>query len=923
MTTDSLAELVDALLAGGLLTEEQQRELAAGSPSLAQFADARALLNSLVERGWLSNFQADEVAAGRVQNLVLGQYVLLDRLGEGGMGHVFKARHRMMNRVVALKIIRPDRLLDRAAVQRFHREIHAVAQLSHPNIIIAHDANQVGDTYFLVMEYVIGVDLARTVRDMGPLPIGQACDFIRQAALGLQHAFERGLVHRDLKPSNLLVTWVRQASGLRQPPDAGESSGESSGFVPPAPQPVVKILDMGLALLQSPAGPDPVRTELTHSGTVMGTPDFMSPEQATNAHAVDIRSDLYSLGCTLYFLLAGQPPFPDGSVMDKLIKHKFAMPRPVESRRPEVSPRLAAVVRRLLAKRPDDRYQTPAELAATLEECVTEAGGCGGPLPRTLVTGPPTPSALPSASTVEPLAAQTEPALDADIADVAAGLLSAGVASAAVDAETQTYQGPVRPPVADLQSWSTAPSGLPAAIRDGPASSIPAEPVAPPRKGRLLRAAVLLLLCAILIGGGIKLASIWLPHPGDKDENKDDHQAVGNDRDSKRPEKQDGTTKEKVKDVSPRDQNTGRDKDSPGEKYPPVDPNKDREEIPPPMAVREGLPDTGLYAVDSKYTLKSACFSGNGDRVVVVAFNRKRKDDPYVVREYYLNPEKLVGENRARSYEYNGRTDGAPLQAMAFHAKSDQLAVGVLDDLFVNNQLQGTRNLVALWNFKTSDPPEILGVHGRPITCVAIHVDGDKPTLVLSASLDDTICMWDPVKTNREPVKVLSMPDTVNCLAISPDGKWALSGDDGGRVCLLDLNRQESADTFTGHRKLVTCVVFSRDGQRALSGSRDTNLRLWDLAGKKHGRPMEGHTAEVTCVVLSADGRYALSGSEDKTVRLWDVRSGKEIRRNDVLPLGEHKDTILAVAFSSDGLNAFSVGKDNVIKRWRLPELED
>jgi serine/threonine-protein kinase len=908
MTTDSLADLVDALLAGGLLTAEQQRELAAGLSD--RFPDARSLVHSLVERGWLSNFQADEVIAGRAKDLVLGQYVLLDRLGEGGMGQVFKARHQLMNRIVAVKVIRPDRLVDRAAVQRFHREIQAVAQLSHPNIIIAHDANQAGDIYFLVMEYVVGVDLTRMVRDSGPLPIGQACDFIRQAALGLQHAFERGLVHRDIKPSNLLVTWTRGASTSSE----GREPSDSGSLRPPlAPRAVVKILDMGLALLQSAAAvPDPAVSALTHAGTVMGTPDFMSPEQASDAHAVDIRSDLYSLGCTLYYLLAGLPPFPDGSLMDKLIKHKFATPRPIESRRPEVSPRLAGVVRRLLAKRPEDRYQTPGELAAVLQECVDEAGGAGGILPATIAAGPPTPSMLPSASTIAPVAAQTDMVqakpVPAD-AGVAAGLISAGIVSGVREVETQTFPGPDRPALADLPSWSTALSGLAAAAAPRPAEQ-PTPPAAPSRRRRRILAALLVLLAALLIGGGIKLASTW-PTKIEDDQGDDNNQQFVQRQDS-------GETKKK--DPPPRDKSSSPgDKDNSGHKTEPVPyPNKERELIPVPVVVREGLPDSGLYVVDSKYTLQSACFSASGDRLIVAAFNRKRMDDPYVVREYYLNPDKLVAETRVRSYEYPGRMDGAKLRAMAFHAKTDQLAVGVYDELFVKNTLYATTNLVALWNFKTADPPMILGVHGKSITCLAIHANVDRPSLVLSASLDDTICMWDPDKTDREPVKVLPRPDSVNCLAISLDGKWALSGDDGSRVCLWDLEHKELADRFTGHRKLVTCVVFSRDGQRALSGSRDTNIRLWDIAGKKHGQPMEGHSGEVTCLALAADSRYAISGSEDKTVRLWDVRAGKEIR-----VLGNHKDAILAVAFSSDGLNAFSVGKDNTIKRWRLRELED
>src|SRR5262249_33340942 len=189
----------------------------------------------------------------------------------------------------------PDWLSNRNSVHRFHREIQAVAQLSHPNMVIAHDAASEGNTHFLVMEYVDGTDLATLVHKLGPLPVGHACEYIRQAAEGLRHAAERGLVHRDIKPSNLLLSQQDGGPGM------------------------VKILDMGLARLHTPDEAEEAAstTALTQEGAVMGTADYISPEQATNAHRVDIRSDLYSLGCTFYFLLTGQAPFPGGTFMEK------------------------------------------------------------------------------------------------------------------------------------------------------------------------------------------------------------------------------------------------------------------------------------------------------------------------------------------------------------------------------------------------------------------------------------------------------------------------------------------------------------------------------------------------------------------------------------------------------------------------------
>ncbi len=271
------------------------------------------------------------------------RYRIVAVLGRGGMGVVYKAEHRLMERPVALKVI--DRgLTDKPeVVERFRREVKAAAQLTHPNIVHAYDAEQAGDSHFLVMEFVEGTTLARRVEENGPLPIQEACDSIRQAALGLQRAWEHGLVHRDIKPHNLMLT----------------------------PQGVVKVLDFGLARLAGESRPSlpspadaaaPAGHLLTQMGMVMGTADYMAPEQATDPHAADIRADVYSLGCTLYYLLTGRPPFPEGTILDKLLAHGQRTPAPPSG----VPAALVRVLERMMAKEPAHRYQTPAEVAEAL-----------------------------------------------------------------------------------------------------------------------------------------------------------------------------------------------------------------------------------------------------------------------------------------------------------------------------------------------------------------------------------------------------------------------------------------------------------------------------------------------------------------------------------------------------------------------------
>jgi serine/threonine-protein kinase len=334
MDTGLPADLIDALR-GGLLEPRALAQL----PALQDACrGAEELTGQLVRHGWLTAYQADRRRQGRGADLVLGSYVLLERLGEGGMGTVFKARHRRLGKVVALKVIRPERLGSPTAVRRFWREVRAAAQLDHPHIAHAYDADEVGGTHFLVLEYVAGPDLARLAESGGPLPVDLACDCARQAALGLQHAHERGMVHRDVKPQNLLL----------------------------APGGRVKVLDLGLARFGQAADASQSSSHLTREEAVMGTPDYMAPEQAVDAHTADGRADVYSLGCTLYFLLSGQVPFPGGTALKKMFRHCWVEPEPVERLRPGVPPAVAAVVRGMMAKRPERRYQTPAEAAAAL-----------------------------------------------------------------------------------------------------------------------------------------------------------------------------------------------------------------------------------------------------------------------------------------------------------------------------------------------------------------------------------------------------------------------------------------------------------------------------------------------------------------------------------------------------------------------------
>jgi formylglycine-generating enzyme required for sulfatase activity/serine/threonine protein kinase/WD40 repeat protein len=274
-----------------------------------------------------------------VPGLQLGAYRLVKKLGQGGMGLVFLAEHQRMKRLVALKVLPPSVTRYPTAVQRFQREVHALARLSHPNIVTAHDADEARGLHFLVMEYVDGQDLMALVKKRGPLPVGQAIDYVAQGALGLEYAHKRGLVHRDIKPSNLLV----------------DTEGQ------------VKLLDLGLARFSEQADdPDGQGLDLTGTGVVVGTVDYMSPEQAENTKTVDARADIYSLGCTLYFLLTGKKVYTGETVIARLMAHQTQSIPSLRSINPSLPEALDRVYQKMVAKNREERYQTVTEVLADL-----------------------------------------------------------------------------------------------------------------------------------------------------------------------------------------------------------------------------------------------------------------------------------------------------------------------------------------------------------------------------------------------------------------------------------------------------------------------------------------------------------------------------------------------------------------------------
>ena len=343
---------VDMVRRSGLLEKDQVNrlvtQLSGDGGKLPDDVDAVA--QAFIDAGLLTGWQRDKIFEGRYRGFFLGKYKLLDHLGSGGMSNVFLAEHVLMQRRVAIKVLPKKRVEDSSYLARFVREAQAVAALDHRNIVRAYDIDNDGDNHYLVMEYIDGRDLQRIVHDDGPLDYTVAADYICQAAEGLAHAHHAGLIHRDVKPANLLV-------------DAAN---------------VVKLLDLGLARFT-----DEHTASLTvaHDENVLGTADYLAPEQALDSHGVDARADLYSLGCALYYMLTGHPPFPDGTLPQRLMAHQRQQPPSIRKDRPDAPQDLLDICARMMAKKPANRYQSAVEVIEAMHDWLS-AHGCtppGGP----------------------------------------------------------------------------------------------------------------------------------------------------------------------------------------------------------------------------------------------------------------------------------------------------------------------------------------------------------------------------------------------------------------------------------------------------------------------------------------------------------------------------------------------------------------
>ena len=339
MTQISADKVIELIEKSKLVDPEAfaaHREVLASESDPALLQDPIAVCKSFEDAGLLTRWQSEKILQGKYKGFFLGKHKLLGHIGSGGMSSVYLGEHMVLKHRRAVKVLPKSKLGKTSYLERFQREAKAIASLSHPNIVRAYDIDNEKDTHYIVMEYIEGVDLQILVKKHGPLPYPLVADYIAQAAHGLQHAHDQGLIHRDVKPANFLIN--------------------TDG--------VIKVLDLGLALFQDQ---DDASLTMEYNDKVLGTADYLAPEQALNSHTVDNRADIYGLGCTMYFLLTGHPPFPDGSISSRIIKHQNTMPPDIRVDRPDCPGELDGICVKMMQKDAKFRYQECNQVAQALE----------------------------------------------------------------------------------------------------------------------------------------------------------------------------------------------------------------------------------------------------------------------------------------------------------------------------------------------------------------------------------------------------------------------------------------------------------------------------------------------------------------------------------------------------------------------------
>lgn len=815
----------------------------AQSPAFADNS-AEELAREFVRQGDLTKFQAQHLLQGKGKALVLGSYTVLDKIGAGGMGQVFKAQHERMDRVVAIKLLPPGVMRNAMAVARFAREVKSAAKLLHPNIVTAFDADQANGNHFLVMEYVEGCDLSALVKTQGPLSVPHAVEYILQAARGLEFAHKKGVIHRDIKPGNLLL------------------STEGT----------VKILDMGLARIESLGDGDAAPADLTSSGAIMGTVDYMSPEQAFRTKSADARSDIYSLGCSLHYLLTGRPLYDGESVVEKILAHREKpIPLPRDART-DVSEKLELAFCKMVAKRPETRYQSMTAVISDLQAVAS--------LDPTAVSIP----------TIPPPVVHSPPDFDLPLA-----IAPANQSPPVQDRANRHGLTPATETVA-----MTAPSAvtMPHAERSSTMGSRPAGPRSTTK-----------LMLAGLTGAGVALlavgAVLWNRH--EEPTSPIVHpvrvaaQLEGNHDPANGPNVKSSATPV-----------------ASAPNTPPVNP------VAPPRppsstesTVSVPAPSASVQA-NGQHILGRHVMTGHRGNVYRVAISRDGNHALSAGDDGTARFWDLRSGSQVQSLDHPERVFSAAISDDGSRALTGGGSNG-----------SGNDNSVRLWDLATGTLLKRLSGHAHVVHFVGFLPDGQQ---AISAGLDYTVRVWDLNQGVEQKkfgdwqdgtqgdVKVAHMRQIWSA-ALSPDGRRLLAGCRNGMAHFCEVTDGREISCFQGQSCCFSSVAISPDGLQAVGGSYGNEsagveskaVFIWDLARGITHRKVDMRDDLVWSIAYVPNSKYVLTGLQSGYMILWDLTNNSIIDR-----VKAHDREVRSVAVSADGRAAVSSSDDETVRSWEL-----
>ncbi len=791
-----LAEFQQTLIELGLISGTELRAFEVDA-SLGVLGLAR----SLVRAGRLTPYQSAAIYQKKSRGLLIGEYQILDKLGQGGMGMVFKARHRHTGRLGALKILPPSFARDRNAVLRFKREIEAAGRLKHPNLVAAFDAAEDRGVHFLVMDYVAGSDLDQIIRARGPMSVVEAVDCLIQAARGLEAAHAAGIVHRDIKPGNLML------------------DGDGT----------VRVLDLGLARIVEAANPlgQAAGKRLTDSGMCMGTVDYMAPEQAEDSRQAGHRADIYSLGCTHYYLLTGSHPFDGETTLKRLMAHQQQPAPKLRVARADVPPALETVFQKMMAKQPAERPATMSELIVHLLRCKSAAAAAPSP-----TTGDS------PAKTHAPLRTFNEPARKQDAVprtdiepsivterDGPGGLRVDHDLSAldlVMDVRTDAPQTPLRATDRPFARFSSSRNGL---------------------GRRLSRYTVQHLEIAVIavftvgLVGALLARRTFFSSP-DKPQTPASAEA---------PETGGSTPESKE-------------------------------------AAAHGEPDQHLVSnTDTKSTAPAAGPTAASAPLVEVA-RLIGHDHPWVESVSALPDGRalLSGcvDHTVRLWDI---ATGREIKCL-WHPDAVRAIFALQDGRRV---LTGCADgFVRLWDFRTGQELRRLFKHAAIVRAVAVSPDG---RLALSGSEDGVLVLSD-LEKGGEVRRFEGQACAVWCAAFSPDGSRVLTGGHDGILRVGNTTSSEALVPHVGHKAgaSIWSVAFSSDGRRAVTGSHDGTLIVWNLDSGQVVRQLDAQAGWIRCAAFLPGGRRVVCGTQNGTLAVWDLETGERLRafRNGICHSG-------------------------------------